>query len=239
MIWHFWQDSLQKLEKQRQQALGSSNLPKLALPLYQCPIPNSDIPLSQLSLVALDFETSGLDIAQDRILSVGTVEINQQVLSLSTSQHYYLSSAGDAIKPETAIINHIRPEVLTLGLSEEECLQRLIPYLAGKVVIAHCASIEKNFLKKALQLPANLPLPLVFLDTLCLARSLSEYWGQTNPDLRLAKIRQQKGLPAYLAHNAIADAIATGELFLALVAEIFPNQEVTLKQVVKQCSATR
>ncbi|OBW96186.1 exonuclease domain-containing protein [Gallibacterium salpingitidis] len=238
MIWQFWHDPLKKLEKQRQKALDSADIPAMALPLFAQAIPNGDTPLSQLPLVALDFETSGLDITQDRILSVGTVEINQQVLSLATAQHYYLST-GEAIKPETAIINHIRPEVLTLGMSEQSCLQQLIPYLAGKIVIAHCATIEQNFLRKALTLSSSLPLPLIFLDTLCLARSLSEYWGKSNPDLRLAEIRQHKGLPAYLAHNAIADAIATGELFLALIAEIFPHQPVTLRQVMKQCATQR
>ncbi|MFC0323421.1 exonuclease domain-containing protein [Gallibacterium melopsittaci] len=233
MIWQFWQDPLKQLEKQRQHTLVTQDIPEMALPLFQTPLPSGELSLDQLTFVALDFETSGLNFMQDRILSIGMVEIQQQVLSLATSQHYYLS-AGDAIKPETAIINHIRPEVLTLGLSEQNCLQRIIPYLAGKVIIAHCALIEKNFLKQALKLSSTTPLPLIFLDTLTLSRSLSEYWGQQTPDLRLTEIRQKIGLPAYLAHNAIADAIATGELFLALMAKIFNSSAITLRQIIRQ-----
>ncbi|MFC0309765.1 exonuclease domain-containing protein [Gallibacterium trehalosifermentans] len=233
MIWQFWRDPLKQLEKQRQQALVTQRIPEVALPLFQAALPSSHQPLNELTFVALDFETSGLDANQDRILSIGTVEIQQQILSLSTSQHYYLS-ASDAIKPETAIINHIRPEVLTLGLNEQECLQRLIPYLAGKIIIAHCASIEKSFLRQILGLPSTIPLPLIFLDTLVLTRTLSDYQGQYNPDLRLTEIRQKIGLPAYLAHNAIADAIATGELFLVLMAKIFNHPQTTLKQIIRQ-----
>ena len=51
---------------------------------------------------------------------------------------------------------------------------------------------------------------------------------QAKPDLRLSEIRQKKGLPPYLAHNAFADAVATGELFLVLVKEIFSGKRVTI-----------
>ena len=58
----------------------------------------------------MDFETTGLDSNNDEILSVGSVTIKNLILSLSSAQHYYMLAAN-AIKPETAVINHILPEV--------------------------------------------------------------------------------------------------------------------------------
>lgn len=236
MIWHFWADPLSKLEAQRLKSLHSDIIPKQALPLFQHPLPHKKSRITDLTFVALDFETSGLNFAEDKILSIGSVEIKQQTVLLSTAQHYYISDNDEIIKPETAIINHIRPEILTLGLSEKNCLQQLIPYLAGKIIISHCATIEKNFLKRALNLSSRQPLPLLFLDTMLLTKSMSEYWGkrETFCDLRLTEIRKQKGLPAYLAHNAVADAIATAELFLVLISDIFLDKTVTLEQLLKQ-----
>ena len=65
---------------------------------------------------------------------------------------------------------------------------------------------------------------------------MSEYWGkrETFCDLQLTEIRKQKGLPAYLAHNAVADAIATAELFLVLISDIFLDKTVTLEKLLKQ-----
>ena len=42
-------------------------------------------------------------------------------------------------------------------------------------------------------------------------------------NLRLFNLRPHFGLPQYKAHNALYDALATAELFLAMAAEMAPN----------------
>ena len=42
-------------------------------------------------------------------------------------------------------------------------------------------------------------------------------------DLRLFNLRPRYNLPRYKAHNALSDAIATAELFMALAAEMAPG----------------
>jgi len=41
-------------------------------------------------------------------------------------------------------------------------------------------------------------------------------------DLRLFNLREAQQLPRYRAHNALSDALATAELFLALAAHADP-----------------
>lgn len=224
---------LEQLEKQRQEECGKGTLATHLKPIFQAPVPAPDTPLEALDLVVLDFETSGLDPETDAILSVGMVEIRQQILSLSSGQHYYLLAA-DAVKPETAVINHIVPETLAGGMTEQACVEKIIATLAGKVVVAHGAAIEQGFLRRAFQLAPDALLPLVWLDTLMLERSLSANRGKMNPDLRLCHIREQKGLPPYLAHNALADAVATGELLLVLIREIFAGKTPVLGPLVQR-----
>lgn len=224
---------LEQLEKQRQAECKKDRLSELAAPLFEHPVPEPDSLITDLTLVVLDFETTGLDLAADQILSIGSVEIRRQVLSLSSARHYYLLAAN-AIRPETAVINHIVPETLAGGMTEQEGVAHLVSYLAGKVIVAHGAEIEKQFLRRALQLPAEVPLPLAFLDTLNLERSLADNRGKVNQDLRLCQIRAQKGLPPYLAHNAFADAVATGELLLVLLRQIFADQPARLGPLVRR-----
>lgn len=224
---------LEQLEKQRMSEWSKGTIPDHLKPLYHTPIPPPDIPFEDLELVVLDFETSGLDPDTDAILSVGMVEIRQQILSLSTGKHYYLLAA-DAVKPETAVINHILPETLAGGMTEQECVSSVVANLAGKVVVAHGAAIEQAFLRRAFRLPQDVTLPLVWLDTLMLEKSLSVNRGKINPDLRLCHIREEKGLPPYLAHNALADAVATGELLLVLVREVFAGKTPVLGPLVQR-----
>ncbi|SJZ56892.1 DNA polymerase III subunit epsilon [Vibrio cincinnatiensis] len=233
MIKHWFrrQHPLSNSDKLRCHALARSRIPSHCLPLFKKPYPDPNTPLSQLKCVVLDFETSGLNPSQDEILSVGMINIHYPVMSLATAQHYYVESEH-CIEAETAVVNHIVPETLLGGISRHELIECLVESLSGKVVIAHGAEIEKQFLRQLLSLEDSLPLPLIFLDTMRLERSLMKYRGAMYPDLRLAHIRDQKRLPPYLAHNAFADVVATGELFLALVEEICEDQTPRLGPLV-------
>lgn len=224
---------LEQLEKQRVAALSKGVVPDVLRPLFESSVPPAETPLDELDLLVLDFETSGLDPEQDRILSMGMVEIRQQILSLSTGQHDYLLEAG-AVKAETAVINHIVPETLAHGLTQQACVEKMVANLAGKVVVAHGAGIEQRFIAWLFQLPQDLQLPLVWLDTLMLEKSLAVNMGKVNPDLSLCYVRAEKGLPPYLAHNALADAVATGELLLVLVREIFAGEQPVLGSLVQR-----
>ena len=43
-------------------------------------------------------------------------------------------------------------------------------------------------------------------------------------------MRKRYGLPQYKAHNALNDALATAELFLAMASEIKPEGKAPLKE---------
>jgi DNA polymerase III subunit epsilon len=227
---HHWHPMV-KGEKSRSNALMKKEIPLHCVRLFEPQFPRPDTPLDQLDCVVLDFETSGLEPSDDKILSIGLVELRYPVMKLSSAQHYYVKSE-QMIKSETAVINHIVPETLLGGIDPSELIERLAATLTGKIVIAHGAQIEKRFLRALLQLDDDVPLPLIFLDTLRLEQSLSAYRGMLHPDLRLSSIRERKGLPPYLAHNAFADSVATGELFLAIVGEIFAGQNPILGPLV-------
>lgn len=227
---------LAKQEKQRLQALKRTDIPDIARPLFEHPVPQADTPLGTLDCVVLDFETTGLDPAKDSILSVGMLNLKYPFMSLSSAQHYYVK-AGEKIVPDTAIINHITPETLKGGMPPQQLCEVLVKALAGKIVIAHWGWIEKEFMHRLLGIPADVRIPLVFLDTLTLEKTMVFNDGVIEPDFRLAGIRERRGLPPYLAHNAFADAVATGELFLAQVTDIFGRRTPLLGPVVRRSVA--
>ena len=50
--------------------------------------------------------------------------------------------------------------------------------------------------------------------------------------LRLFNLRERYKLPAYKAHNALSDALSTAELFLALMADLYPGLDCRLKDLL-------
>lgn len=223
---------LNKLKRKRERYISKYDLPDDIKALLTAPLPGLDDDLFRLDYVALDFETTGFHPELDQILSVGYLPMsNQQILVADAIETFIKSS--EKIKPETAIINHIVPEMLEKGSPLDEVMSSLFSAITGKVLIAHGCVIEKRFLDdyiaKHFQLP---PLPLLWVDTLSIEKSLVMHKGnQKSGDFRLASTRARHGLPEYSAHGALIDALATGELFLALLKKRFEGTTASFRSL--------
>ena len=220
-------DKLKHLEKLRRKALKDPQLEPSLAPFFAAPLPSHDSPLRNLDFVALDFETTGLDFAHDKVLSIGGVKMHGLQIDFGSCFHHFLVEPECCINPQAALINQITPEALAQGMSLNEARDFLIDTLHGHIIICHAAVIEHSFLFNMLGLKSSFPLPLIFLDTMKIERSLI-HRPQGKEDLRLATIRQKRQLPPYVAHNALADAVATAEVFLAQVKDVFGKDEPKL-----------
>lgn len=114
------------------------------------PFPNKNTFINNVEVVSLDFETTGLNIELDRIVSLGLVNVSQLGIDLNTSLHQFISTSKKL--PETSVIIHqITDNQLTSGISIETALENLLQALSGKVLLAHNAKIEMGFINKICQ----------------------------------------------------------------------------------------
>jgi DNA polymerase-3 subunit epsilon len=186
----------------------------------ETPFPATRQPLDQVPLLAIDFETTGLDPVNDHLLSVGHVQVNGLRVELATARHQVIRSRRP-LQGENVAVHQLTDDQVADGEPLEKVMPDLLQALAGRVLLAHHAAVETGFLKAGCRkLYGVSPLFLV-IDTLQLARRRLERAGQPieGNELRLFNLRERYGLPRYQAHNALCDAIATAELFLAQVAE--------------------
>jgi DNA polymerase-3 subunit epsilon len=190
------------------------------------PLTSKKTQCDDLIIVALDLETTGLDPKQDKILSYGLVEIRHMTIKLETSRHQ-LISIDEEIPEESAVIHHITDDQAATGIPIEEALPELLECLAGKVMLVHYSAIEQNFIDAACRKLYGAPFIIPIIDTLVLARQLFERRNHTIQagNLRLFNLRPRYNLPNYKAHNALSDALATAELFLAMAAEMYPSPD--------------
>lgn len=214
--WLHYFHPLEKLKRKQKQFLHNNSVPSLPRRLVRYPSVSIDTPTTQCNYIVLDFETSGFDVEEDNILSVGWVELKSGKVDLSTATHAYINSES-SIKPETAVINHITPQMLLEGVSIDDALSAFMIAAMGKVIVAHGCIMEKQFLDNYFVSRYHMAgVPIIWLDTLCLEKRLAKGINQhMDIDLRLASTRERYGLPAYNSHNALSDAVATAELLLA------------------------
>ncbi|MES9830362.1 MAG: exonuclease domain-containing protein [Candidatus Thiodiazotropha sp.] len=188
------------------------------------PLTSKTTQCEQLSIVSLDLETTGLDPNKDKILSFGLVEMRHMTIKLETARHQ-LITIDEEIPEESAVIHQITDDQAATGVSIQDALRELLQHMAGKVMLVHYSAIEQKFISAACEKLFGAPFVIPIIDTLVLAQRIFEHRNHTiQPgDLRLFNLRPRYNLPNYKAHNALSDAVATAELFLAMASEMVPQ----------------
>ncbi|QOL25106.1 DNA polymerase III subunit epsilon [Thalassotalea sp. LPB0316] len=182
------------------------------------PLPDKNTPIKDVPLLTLDFETTGLDAKQDKLLSVGYCEVNQLKITLATS-HHQIINCQQALASENVGIHHITDQEQARGEQLKHEIDRLLQLASGKVLLVHYAKVERTFLQQAcLELYGQAPL-FLFVDTLALHKKCfdQKIIPYDPSQLRLSALRDRYKLHNYHAHNALSDAVATAELFQAYV----------------------
>jgi DNA polymerase-3 subunit epsilon len=104
--------------------------------------------------------------------------------------------------------------------------------LSGRVLLAHYAQFDTAFLDAAYRCVGERPILPPDVCTMELQRRLLTRHGEVPPDaLRLWGARERHGLPPTKAHDALGDALACAELYLAQVAELGAGAPLCLRDV--------
>ena len=228
-------------DERRQRALRSA-APGPLRDYLGVPFPAPSVPLDDLPLLAVDIETTGLDPRVDRVLSIGWVPVDGGSVVLGGAGRAVVRDqvgvAGGAGVGSSATIHGLTDDALAGGEVMADAVARLLGTLTGRVLLAHFARIETAFLSGACERLWGAPLPCVVVDTLDLEHRVVTGRGQRDPEpgaLRLWSARERHGLPVYPAHEALVDALACAELYLAQRAELEaarPETTLTLRQVM-------
>ncbi|MFV8819603.1 exonuclease domain-containing protein [Haliea sp. E17] len=188
-------------------------------PLEACwsaPLPNGRQPWQAQSYLVCDAEMSSLEIASGKLLSLGWVAIDNGRIALASAEHHLVAS--DESVGQSAGIHQLRDCDLEGAESEEQVMARFCAAARGRVLVFHHAPLDLAYLNRASKRYFGVPLLLPHLDTLTLElrRFQRREEHPRKGELTLAGCRQRYGLPDYPVHNALVDALATAELFLAI-----------------------
>jgi len=197
------------------------------------PFPEPATPIDQVPILAVDFETTGLEPAHDQILSIGHIAIENYEIRLATAWHRIIQTQGK-LSEQSVVIHQITDDVKEQGESLKAVVENLLQALAGKVMLVHFGRIETTFLENAcLSLYGARPVFPV-IDTLMLAkRRLERRDIPFDPsELRLFNLRERHQLPRYAAHNALIDALATAELLFAEIEKMNLKKPPLLKNLI-------
>lgn len=221
-------------EYRRKQALARA-LPGPLADYLATGFPNRKSDCRDIEIVSIDLETTGLDPKKDAILSIGLVNIDRWGIKLNTAWHRIVQ-IDTAIPGETAVIHHITDDQAAAGSPLSELLPEVLMRIAGRPMLAHYSPIEQNFIDVACRKLYGAPFVAPIIDTLEIGQRVFERRNHLiQPgDLRLFNLRPRYNLPQYKAHNALSDALATAELFLAMADNLYPGKACPLGEFLSK-----
>ncbi len=186
-----------------------------------------DIPLSQLTYVVFDTETTGLNPSQgDQIIQLGAIRIiNRQLLFHETIDQ--LIDPKRFVPPESVAIHGIEPRLLKGQPTIDKVLPHFHRFVDNSVLVAHNAAFDMRFLELQ-ERKTGLVFTNPVLDTLLLSSIV-----HPNQDSHsLEELAARLSVTIVGRHTALGDAIVTGEVLLKLIPLLEAQGIVTLNEAL-------
>ena len=189
-------------------------------------------PCRKASYCVVDLELSSLDRSVGEIISFAALPIDDGRVRLEGAT----SGLVRPMRPlaEEAIRVHgIRAADLAAAPEGASALDPLLGAMAGRVLVAHHAPVERAFLGAALR-SVGLRLRGPVLDTAVIARIwLAERDGELPPRMDLGAFARACGLPVHSPHTAVGDALTTAQLFVVAAAQLDARSPETVGRLAR------
>ena len=165
--------------------------------------------------MALDFETTGLDLDRDEVISFGLIPILRGRIDLSGQ--LYQEVAPDVEPSRSSIpIHHLRAQDLATAPAMQDVADAFRSALSGRFILAWAAEVEIAFLRKVFGGGRRAwRRRTIDVRTLIMAVERPSGDARRGPGYyALSAAATRFGVPVEQTHHALDDAFMTAELFL-------------------------
>lgn len=189
--------------------------------------------LGNMTAVAIDTETTGLDIARDRIIQIGGVRIKSGALNEKDNCNQLLNP-GIPIPDLSRNIHGIADEDIRDSPKFAEFVSQFRNWLGASVVIGHSIGFDLAMLRRECDLSGlSWQVPKA-IDI----RHLVDILSPNLPDYSLETLASWQNIQVHDRHDALADAQMTAKVFLALLPLLCEQGIRTLAELENACRKT-
>lgn len=167
--------------------------------------------------VAIDCEMTGLNPRKHHLLSVAAIHVNGDTIDTGNGLHLV---CRPPVMPnrDTIVIHGLRTADVEHGMSYDEMLAILLPFINNRPIIGFCPQIDTAFLNPLVKgyMGTTLPNQVIDISQLYSRRMGDNSQGILNPSHHLTNILAHYDIPELGTHDAYNDAVMTAMAFLHL-----------------------
>lgn len=177
------------------------------------PTVTARVPMEQSRLVVVDVETSGLNIKKDRLIAIGAVAVVNGRVALADSLEIVLQQQKVSDK-DNILIHGIGGEVQREGVPPAQALLSFLEYVGKSPLVAFHTAFDQAMIGRAVRTFLGFRLEHPWTDLAYVAPAL--YPRLCRSHRSLDHWMEYFQISNYARHSALADALSTAELLLAL-----------------------
>jgi len=173
---------------------------------------DDSVPLNELHVTVMDTETTGLDPALDRVVSIGAVRVVGGRIYRGAGIDR-LINPGRPIAPRSIAVHGITDDMVTDAADFATIYAEYTALAEGTVVVGHNVPFDIAMLRRECELgelPWRQP---PYLDTLLLAAAMD----LPVPGLSLETLAEYFAVDVHGRHTALGDALVTAEIYVRMI----------------------
>lgn len=202
----------------------------------------ADLVWASSPFVVVDFETTGLDPENDRVIEIGAALFRGGVHERSLN---WMIQPGMPISPDASAVHGITDEMVKDAETFAQAWPEVRLALEGRLPVAYNHRFDSRFLwaelrrngfstTSAAEIPPAAADDGVWIDPLVWAREIYK----NEKGFTLTSMCERLGIPLENAHRASHDAEATGKVLLALAPQM-PDRYGEVLRVQQRYAATQ
>lgn len=161
--------------------------------------------------VVVDVETTGLDLARDRLIAIGACAVENGRVVMADSFEIVLRQDRISTK-DNILIHGIGGEAQREGLEPAEALLRFLDFLGKSPLVAFHVTFDQTMIKRAIKEYLGFDFKHPWLDLAYVMPGLLPQFAQRYR--ALDDWSNHFEISNFARHSALADALATAQLFL-------------------------
>lgn len=179
-------------------------------------------PAPENEWVALDCETTGLNVKTDDIIAIGAVRIRDNRIMTSERLELLVRPEKRRLSADSVRVHRLREQDVAQGLSADEAMMQLMHFIGSRPLVGYYLEFDVAMINRVLfpMLGMGLPQPKIEVSALYYDykfQHLPQHARDSSSiDLRFDSLMKDMDLPLWPAHDALNDAVMAALAFLKL-----------------------